>query len=285
MSGQSYLPPVDALLTLGRPEGIGRAKWRRSVIAGMTLDHVPELIRLLEDPEFNDESVDDDRFYAPIHAWRAIGFFRAIDAIDPLIRCLDRRSKWKDFDDWGIAEIPGILLAMGAQSLPSLMKSVGDSTLDETCRAVIAETMASFARKHPAHRDTVVAAITEVAEQFEDNSEETNTGLVVALLELKVVEAAPLLRRIFHADAVNTEIVGDWSDVRKELSLERLPDDPPERAPGAPLYGPDSAIAKVARLISARNAREPAAAPERVKRSAKWHRKQAKKRKQQTRRC
>jgi hypothetical protein len=86
-------------------------------------------------------------------------------------------------------------------------------------------------------------------------------------------------------------MVGDWSDVRRELHLERLPDDPPERKPGESLWNPNSPIAKLSRLMKAEtlwkateSSAPPSAAPT-AKHTAKWHRQQAKKRKQQTRRC
>ena len=114
----------------------------------------------------------------------------------------------------------------------------------------------------------------------------------MALLDLNAVEAAPLLRRMFHAKAVNQDMVGDWGDVRRELALDREEGDPPERRPGESVHHPDSPIGKLARRLNleekwestqAPSADPHAAAPE--KRSAKWHRKQAKKHKQQTRRC
>ena len=113
----------------------------------------------------------------------------------------------------------------------------------------------------------------------------------MALLDLKAVEAVPLLRRIFHAKAVSQDMVGDWREVRRELNLEREPDDPPERGPGESVHDPDSPIGQLARrlkleekwkTVDARPANPPSAP---VKRAGKWHRKQARKHKRQTRRC
>jgi hypothetical protein len=84
MNNPSYPPPVERLLTLGRPVGYEPTDWSRSVVSGMTREHVPELIRMLEDPSLNDEPIDEPRCYAAIHAWRVLGDFKAADAVDAL---------------------------------------------------------------------------------------------------------------------------------------------------------------------------------------------------------
>jgi hypothetical protein len=41
--------------------------------------HIPGLIALAA--RWGDESPDDDSIYGPIHAWRALGQLRAVDAV------------------------------------------------------------------------------------------------------------------------------------------------------------------------------------------------------------
>ena len=50
------------------------------------------------------------------------------------------------------------------------------------------------------------------------------------LLELNAIEAVPVIREAFRADGIDETIAGDWGDVRRELKIERQPDDPPEGA-------------------------------------------------------
>jgi hypothetical protein len=186
-----------------------------------------------------------------------------------------------------------VLLAIGPGAIAPMVNAIEKPETQPHSASVLAETLAKLALAHPEQREFIVAHLIEIGERFADRAHDANNGFVVALLDLKAVEAVPLLRRIFHAKAVTAEMVGDWGNVRRELNLERLPDDPPERKPGESLWDPNSPggkLGKLARRMKLEGkwkeidaAADPAAAP--VKHSAKWHRQQAKKRKQQTRRC
>ena len=68
MNEQIYSQVVEPLLTLGRPVGYEPSDWNRSVVSGMTHEHVPELIRMLDDPALNAETAEEPQSYAPIHA-------------------------------------------------------------------------------------------------------------------------------------------------------------------------------------------------------------------------
>jgi len=291
MNEQNHSSIVEQLLTLGRPVGYEPADWNRSVVGGMTREHVPELIRLLDDPSLNNETADEPQCYAPIHAWRAIGTFKAIEAADALIRCFDARQRWEEnFDEWSLEEIPRVLTAMGPDAIAPIVGAIRRPTTQPYAASALAESLAKVTQAHPEQRDNVIADLIEIGEQFADRTHKFNEGVVMALLDLKALEALPLLRRIFHAKAVTAEMVGDWGDVRRELNLERLPDDPPERKPGESLWDPNSPIAKLARLMKAETlwkATESSAQPSAAsaKHTAKWHRQQARKRKQQTWRC
>jgi hypothetical protein len=290
MIEQSPSQIVERLLTLGRPVGYEPADWNRSVVSGMTREHVPELVRLLNDTSLNDGTAEEPQAYAPIHAWRALGHFKAAEAVDALIRCLEARQRWEQFDEWSLEEIPQVLRAVGPDAITAMVNAVAKPATEPHSAAALAEALAKLAQAHPEQRQGIVARLIEIGERFADRAPEANDGFVVALLDLKAVEAVPLLRRMFHAKAVTAEMVGDWSDVRRDLNLERQPDDPPERKPGESLWDPNSPIAKLARHIKLEGQwkateppADPSAAP--VKHTAKWHRQQAKKRKQQTRRC
>jgi hypothetical protein len=247
---------------------------------------------MLDDPSLNDESAEEPRCYAAVHAWRALGHFKAVDAVEALIGCLQVRQRWDEFDDWSIEEVPKVLCALGPEAIPGMVKAIADPATEGHSASALAEALAKIAAAHPEQRGQVVAHLVEAGERFAERAKEANDGVVMALLDLNAVEAVPLLRRTYHAKAVNHDMVGDWGEVRRELALEREEGDPPERRPGESVHGPDSPIGKIARRLNLQEkwkatqappADPHPAAPE--KRSAKWHRKQAKKHKQQTRRC
>lgn len=291
MDEQTWPAVLERLLTLGRPIGFKPSDWGRSVVAGMTREHVPNLIGILDDPSLNDEAAEEPRFYAPVHAWRALGNFKAVEATEALISCLQVRQRWSDSDDWSIAEVPKVLCALGPEAIGEMAKAIANPQTEVYSAGVIAEALAKIAAAHPEERGRVVSSLIDVGERFAERSKEANGGIVMALMDLKAVESVPLLRRIFHARAVNHDMVGDWREVREELNLERQPDDPPERRPGESLHDLDSPLGELARYLALEDkwktmdapSANPPAAP--AKHSGKWHRKQARKHRQQTRRC
>ena len=71
MSDQKYSDPVAQLLTLGEPVDL---TWLEYETQGIHAEHIPELIRLVEDHALRWESPEDESaIYAPVHAWRALG--------------------------------------------------------------------------------------------------------------------------------------------------------------------------------------------------------------------
>ena len=86
-----------------------------------------------------------------------------------------------------------------------------------------------IARKHPADRDVCIAALTRQLEQFSGHDPVFSANLVVSLVELEAVEAAPLIERAFAADAVELTVMGDWEDVQVELGLKEERESPRPR--------------------------------------------------------
>src|SRR6516165_4215313 len=62
-----YLPPLDKLLTLGKPPG--RRGWFRYLDHGVGPEHIPELKRMLLDPKLNEAEGGSSLVWAPLHAW------------------------------------------------------------------------------------------------------------------------------------------------------------------------------------------------------------------------
>src|SRR5437763_1053966 len=87
MPDTRYLPPVDKLLTYGAialtepawPDYVGEL--------GLGPAQVPDLIRMATDHDLRFEEVpgDDIAFWGPVHAWRALGQLRALEAAAPLV--------------------------------------------------------------------------------------------------------------------------------------------------------------------------------------------------------
>jgi hypothetical protein len=79
--------------------------------------------------------------------------------------------------------------------------------------------LVKIAQQYPEVRKQSIAAIARQLEQFTKNNPVLNGRLVAALLDLKAVEAAPVMERTFAANRVDDTIAGDWEEVQLDLGM------------------------------------------------------------------
>lgn len=140
---------------------------------------------------------------------------RAEAAIEPLLDVLSANEG----DDWLREELPEVYRMIGPVAIPALARYLADDAHELFTRVTAAKALERIAEAHPEARDACVAALALQLEQFADNEPEINGFLVSYLVDLKAVEAAPLMQRAFEAGKVDLLILGDWDDVRVELGL------------------------------------------------------------------
>src|SRR5688572_25668566 len=110
----SYNPPVAGLLKLGEAQFGGA--WADYTAFGIGADHIPELIRLVQDQELVQMEDSAPEVYAQVHAWRTLGQLRAEAAIQPLLALL-AEQEFDDRDDWVSEEMPRVLGMIGPAAL------------------------------------------------------------------------------------------------------------------------------------------------------------------------
>lgn len=215
----SYPPPVDRLLTEGdaRPTMGAWPDYRQYSLGP---EHIPDLIRMATDPALNWANDDTLEVWAPVHAWRALGQLRAVEAVEPLLTLHDEQ----DDSDWVLEELPEVYGLIGPPAIPALAAYLADDEYGAWARVAAASGLEKIGQQHPAAREASVAALSQVLEQYADNDEILNGALISNLIHLKAVEAAPIMERAFAADSVDELYVGDWEDVQVALGLleERL---------------------------------------------------------------
>ena len=110
----TYSAPIAALLKLGRPPGrVGDGDYPPYQLGP---EHIPELIRLMQDEEI--VRGEDPEWYAQVHAWRALAELRATEAIDPLLAMLAAQGDdVQDWNDWITEEAPIVLGMIGPAAL------------------------------------------------------------------------------------------------------------------------------------------------------------------------
>ena len=222
MPDQNYSDPVARLLNAGDPRS--RLEWLDyPQVYGLTLQDVPELIRMACDElSFELDADEDVSVYRNVHAWRALGQLRAAEAAEPLTGLL----RWVDEedDDWVNDDLPCVLAMIGPTSLAPLGTFLADAQRGVFGRVAAIEGLRLLAEEYPGSRAECLAAISSTLQHFAENDPDLNAFLIDALADLKVVEAAPLVEQAFKSDRVELSIRGDWEDFQVDVGLlpERL---------------------------------------------------------------
>ena len=213
----SYPSPVNQLLSLGQPKG--HAFTLDYAALGITSAHIPELLRMVTDSGLHHASGESKLVWAPVHAWRALAGLKAESAISPLLGLLPRIDKHND--DWVSTEVPRVLGELGSAALEPVTAYLASPAHDEWARVAAAKALAELGTRHPELRADCVARLTAQLEAFAGQSETLNAFLVSSLLDLKAVEALPVMSRAFAASHVDESVAGDYEDVEIELGLKK----------------------------------------------------------------
>ncbi|HWI55953.1 MAG TPA: DUF1186 domain-containing protein [Bacillota bacterium] len=215
----SYHPPADQLLALGKPEGT-----QDYLALGIGADQVPELVRMVTDEALNNGPGDSLLVWAPVHAWRALAQLRAEAAIQPLLSQL-RRIDESD-DDWVNEDVPRALGKIGPAAIAPVADYLANAAHGTWARVAAVISLQRIAETYPESRAECVARLIAQLERFEENSDSLNAFLVWALVDLKAVEAAPLIEKAFAAAQVDETVGGDWEDAQIELGLKSAREHP-----------------------------------------------------------
>jgi hypothetical protein len=211
----SYSPPVAQLLELGE-EKVRQRDWPDYLALGLTREHVPELIRLLTDPEVQRYHEGSARgYWPPIHAWRALGQLRAEEALQPLVKLFEETGG----DDWRRSELPKVLGMIGPAAISPARRMVAREDLDEFTRYAAMEVLTEVATRWPEARDRAVEVLTAFLRNWDDHDPLFNAFLIAELVDADATEAAPLMAAAFEADAVDLSMSGDWEDVQVQMGL------------------------------------------------------------------
>lgn len=215
MTEPSYPSPVSTLLTLGDCRKM--REWPDYLELGIGPEHIPDLIRMALDEELHRTGSYSLEVWAPIHAWRALAQLRAEAAVEPLTRLLVRISEFGD--DWVGEELPKVFGMIGPTAVPVLARYLADPSHDLRARIAAANSFEEIGNRHPDARAECVTALAKQLEQFAELDPTLNAFIISFLLDLKAVEAVPVMERAFAAGRVDISIQGDWEDVQIRLGL------------------------------------------------------------------
>lgn len=227
----TYSSPVSELLTIGRPTGdVGDADYSKY---GIGTEHVPELIRLVQDQELALGDSESPVVYAQIHAWRALGQLRAEAAVESLLDLLAAQGDDADWNDWTTEEVPRVLGLLGPAAIPATVARLERRGREEWPSVYFAGALTEIAKRHPETRAEVVRELSRVLDTARDNDPGANGSVIADLLDLKAAEAWPVIEQAFATGNVDAGVAGDAAAVKWELGLGPKPPSrtfPPPRA-------------------------------------------------------
>lgn len=212
-----YSEPVRKLLTYGGYASVMNLgdPWPNYLELGLTEEHIPELIRMISDQALNKANGKSLEVWAPLHAWRALGQLKAVEACEPLVRLYQVLPD----DDWLPPELPKVFSLIGPASIPAIKSYLGDDTLDEINRISAPSCLETIALDHPDHRDDCIAVLEGQLSAYKTNGDTFNAFLIIALVKLQAKNAIEAIRAAFKADLVDISVMGDLEDVEIELGF------------------------------------------------------------------
>lgn len=217
---RGYQPPVADLLNYGKLKTTKRSWVDYVTELGLTETHIPELIRMMTDEALWESDFEGSESWSVAHAWRALAQLQAVEAIAPFLSMFE---KYED-DDWIRIDAPKVFELIGEAALPQLMEYLASNSYSEWTRFAIAEGIEHIAEYHPHSRENSVRVLVEQLEKYAENGPHLNGMLVSALIELKVVKAAPLIERVYADKQIDDMVAGTWATVQVDLGLKSRSD-------------------------------------------------------------
>jgi hypothetical protein len=208
----SELALVARLVSYGEPDSKS-GEWEDYLAdGGLTQTDVPALIAIATSESLS--LTDSDIGWTPIHAWRALGQLRAIEAVKPLIPLF--AWDW----DWVWEDLPAAYALMGTAVLPVLAECIVPLLTDEDSGITsIVETLTKIAAVSDEARTAAVGTLGELLSHYETSDRLVNGALVCVAIDLKAVEYVELVEAMYAANRVNTIYSGSWASVQVDLGL------------------------------------------------------------------
>lgn len=216
---ENHTHPVSQLLTLGETDIHASRNYLKM---GFTREHIPDLIRLVEDEELRNLPWDEKgnvppQVYAQVHGWRALAQLGAGEAIPSFIALLHYIDE--DDDDYIGEEIPIMLGKLGAPAIEPCREYLADQSHSTFARVAAGYALSEVGKQHPETRDACIQALISTLRDYQNDDETVNAFSLSYLAELKAVEAAPLAEEIFKAGRAEIEVAGDYEDYQIRVGL------------------------------------------------------------------
>ena len=210
-----YADPVPQLLLIGKTSSYDPAEWPDyGSEFGIGHDHIGSLVRLACDAALHHGDPDSSAVWAPMHAWRALGQLRAEAAVEPLLKLLTTLE-----DEAADQELPIVFGLIGPAAIPHIARFLSDRAQPAFAVATAISGLTEIVARFPEVRCGCIAILARTLQPHADADPSINGFAVLALIDLRAVEAIEVIRDAFRRNAVDISIAGDEEDVEIELGL------------------------------------------------------------------
>jgi len=207
--------PVRDLIELGKFKD-PYALWPDyEELYGVGHQHVAALIEIIRDHATYEVEAESSAFWAPVHAWRALGQLRAEAAVEPLLGLL----KASGGDDYADHELPVVFGMIGSGALAPVGAFVLDSKNATWVVATAIAGLREIGKLCPDCRGACVDVLRRKLQPSQLSDATANGFAVWALLDLEAIEAIDAIRAAFRRDDVDISIAGDIEDAEVALKL------------------------------------------------------------------
>ena len=187
------------------------------------VEDIPELISIASDLElFNSKS--EAEYWAPVHAWRALGEMRAKDAVIALI------DRFDDYHEcyWASEELPYIIANIcDADHIGKISNHLLDTSKDSASRIMAARTIKILADLYEDKKNEYIDIIACCLDESSQHSRSLNTVLVLALVDMQAQSKIDNIRLAFQEGRIDSFFAGDIEDIEIELGLRKKRDTKP----------------------------------------------------------
>ncbi len=188
-------------------------------VLGLSAEHGSELTRMATDPKFLSAKADSQKFWGAVHAWYALGQFKVLNAVSPLLDLIAKYPYDLLFDQ----DLLKAFESMGRGVIQEFHIYINDIAKPKASRDMV---MCYLGKIGKIHRQDCIDVLNEFLLKADTNNIETNGFAVCALIDINAKESIDIIRQAFLKNCVEIGIPGDIEDVEIALGLREKRDTP-----------------------------------------------------------
>lgn len=211
----AFKPPLEQFLYFDEPDEFDSRDYMQE---GITQADIPELIRMATSRDLFLAPFPSSLVWARIHAWRALGQLKAVEAVAPLLTLLKYIDE--DQDDWIGEDMPRIFGQIGPAALAPLGDYLADTSNPVWARVAAEDSIQNIAVNFTETRGQAINLLTRTLERYTENDPILNGDIIYGLSRLRATETLPVIEKVFAADLADETINGDWEDLQIQFGLK-----------------------------------------------------------------